>query len=280
MSSVVAKKPRKNPYLVTFSLSFSNIVSLHFGSVSTYLVDKSDIQRASKTTSGNTIVPVKSDIYHEQDLYSKRIIYFFDTKKERIKAWPVMVEAGKDGVLALYTKNPCRNCHHTYEGHPIGCPIRYHPHTSMQTMNNVHTAHLIEIRDKIVTFLKNNNLSIETNDFFETEKAFCSFPCVKSYILECLSNNSKSYRYQKSLSYLTLLYKKLYDVSILPVDIPKAPPIDVLETYGGHLTISEYRESFGVVKYTDTHNTKRPYMFSTVGIIEETKLKGSLVNNM
>lgn len=269
------KKVRKNPYLTTFKLSFLNIVSLHFGNISTYLVDN---HKASKILV-NSPIYTKSDIYHENDAFAKRILFFFDTKKEKVKLWPVMVDSNKESVLPLYTKYPCRNCHHSFDGHPIGCPIHYHPHTQMHTLSNVHTSHKVQIRDQIVSFLEKNNLTVETNDFFETEKSFCSFPCVKSYILECLSNNSKAYRYQKSLSYLTLLYKKLYDVNILSLDIPIAPPIDILDTYGGHLTINEYRETFGVLKYTDNHNIKRPYMFSSTGFVEEIKLKGMNINN-
>jgi len=203
-----------------------------------------------------------SDLLHEDNKIGIEPLFFFDSKKRRIKIWPIMIDQ-KQKTLPLFTNKPCRFCHHSYNTHPIGCPIKYH--------------HLKETGSddfkKINRFLKENNLSTETNDFFETEHMFCSWPCVKAYIFLCLSQNPHSHRYKNSLSYLSLMYKKIMG-SVTPPKIPTAGPIELIDTYGGHLTIEEYRLSFGILDYEMTINSNcpsvfRPYMFPSSKQIEE-----------
>jgi len=55
--------------------------------------------------------------------------------------------------------------------------------------------------------------------------------------------------------------------------IPIAGPVEVIDSYGGHLSIKEFRASFGFLQYETTINVKRPYMFSSSMYIEETRVK-------
>lgn len=279
------KKPRKNPYLITFNISAEDILGLHYGGVTTTLdgevaSKKENTARSEHSRSDTQYIetelssPRENNILHEHDKFSRRIHYFFDSKKIKVKVWPVMIDDTHHGIIPLYTNKPCRWCHKSYETHPFGCPIRYNPHVPINITSNVHTSNQVDLRDRVISFLKENNLNSDTNDFFETEQMFCSLPCVKSYILSCLSNNNKSYKYHKSLSYLTLMYKKMYNTQIISSNIPRAHPIEVLRDYGGHLTIQEYRESFGMINYEETPNVRRPYMYSSSDYIEETKVKG------
>ena len=71
---------------------------------------------------------------------------------------------------------------------------------------------------------------------------------------------------------MMLMYKKIHGITgVLPV-IPSAAPLGVLDTYGGHLSIEEYRAALGVLKYDETLNSRRPYMFSCSAYIEETRV--------
>lgn len=281
MTDVTKKPIREKQYIVTLkNISAKELIGVHFGGITTSLIDE-DEKVSPSTTIRNVVRKdirkdlkskdvTMSDILHENDKMSKRVQYFFDIKKNKIKVWPVMVDTQK-GSLPLYTNKPCRNCHHPYDTHPYGCPIKYNPHIPLTVVSNVHNSSSVILRDRVIAFLTENNLPTDTNDFFETEKMFCSLPCVKSYILGCLSNSSKAYKYKKSLSYLTLMYKKIYGIEGIPSIIPKAGPIDTLEAYGGHLSIEEYRASFGLIQYEETPNVRRPYMYSSSDYIEETK---------
>lgn len=211
-----------------------------------------------------------SNLKHDFDRVGKRAIYFLDNKKNQIKLWPNMIDITIKGPLPLYTNIPCRNCHHTYTTHPLGCPIRYNSNCADNT----------PIKKQIEKFLKENNFPIISNDYFETERMFCTLACIKSYILSCLSKNS-SCKYADSLTYLTLMYKKINENSysleketfplvdeILPI-IYSAQPIDMLKTNGGHLSIDEYRASTGILQYDSTVNIKRPLMFSSSILFQE-----------
>jgi len=59
----------------------------------------------------------------------------------------------------------------------------------------------------------------------------------------------------------------------LSLIIPCAHPLGALIDYGGHLTVEQYRESFGVLRYDETANIKRPIMFSSSPYIEEYAVK-------
>ena len=102
-------------------------------------------------------------------------------------------------------------------------------------------------------------------EFFETEGMFCSFPCIKAYIMENLNNP----RYKESLSNLTLLFSNIHKC-VKP--IPIAPSWKVLEDWCGHQTIEQYRSSFDRLVYEDTNNVMRPIMFPVSTIYEEIKV--------
>lgn len=82
---------------------------------------------------------------------------------------------------------------------------------------------------------------------FLTTGVFCSFPCIKKFLKRRL-NRSK---YKDSQNLLTLMYvranKKIEE-------IPLAPSRKQLKKFGGILTISEFRSSFGRLEYTSYKN--------------------------
>jgi len=255
---------------LVFSLkhvSTKDVINEHFGNNSTrlevgddkFIVSNVNLQKIEN--SENVSFP---DILHETDKTGKKALYFFDSRKAKVKTWPVMIETTQKGCLPLYTTKPCRRCSDTYNTHPIGCPIKYN-----KNLNNKD-----DIRyQRIVKFLSDNNLPTDSNDFFETEYMFCTWPCLKSYIFDCMAKNPHSHKYKNSLSYMTLMYKKIHGITGVPPIIPSAGPLSILEKYGGHMTIEEYRSSFGILEYNETVNIRRPYMFSCSAYIEEIKVQ-------
>ena len=67
----------------------------------------------------------------------------------------------------------------------------------------------------------------------------------------------------------TLLVQKLEDICGHPIEINPSPEIDVLESYGGHLTIDEYRNINGNLTYEISKNIQSPLFFPTGDIVEE-----------
>lgn len=194
-----------------------------------------------------------SELLHDK---SKRCSYFLDTRKIQHKYWANMVDVTENGPLPINTSKPCWWCRHPFYTTPIGCPLRYYPHSE----NN-------PLQKRFEEKMKEANYKNSTNDFFETEGLFCSFPCCKAYIISQKSN----VKYKESCPLLTLLYKNLMDNS--STIFPEAPHWSILKDYGGHLSIEEFRASFGQLEFIETVNVKRPLMFCTSSFIQEKRVK-------
>ena len=186
---------------------------------------------------------------------SKRAYYFLDTHKTQNKYWCNMIDVLNNGPLPSSTSKPCWWCRHSFNSRPIGCPTSYYPCSS----DCVDTA---RVKEK----LEDAGLPTDTLDFFETDGMFCSFPCVKAYILD---KGAKA-KYKNSAGLLSLLFKLVHGMYM---EIPRAPSWMVLKAYGGHLTILEFRATFGKLAYEETTGGRRPYMFASARYIAEIKIK-------
>ena len=212
-----------------------------------------------------TILPdetVVNDLLHEE---SNDIVYFLDSKKNQIKVWPNFYDITKKGPLPnVATSKKCWWDRSGFSTRPIGCPIAYHSNKSSGKDSK-----------RFKTFLKNSGFKSEEkiSEFFETEGIFCSFPCVKAYIKENITKPALSTIYKESNTLLTLLYRLLHGKTSMCVDIPTAPSWKLLKEYGGHLTIREFRDSFGKLQYEETLNIRRPLMFCSSQYIKEIKTK-------
>ena len=212
---------------------------------------------------------------------SKRAYYFLDARKVQNKFWGIMIDVTSNGPLSNTIQKPCWWCRHKFNTVPIGCPIKYN---SQKTSG-------IE-KERIEEKFKEAGFPTSTNDFFETEGCFCSFPCCKSFILD----QRGSVKYKESLTLLSLLFSTLFSTEKKPVgifsvenkklrikncpersleetDFPAAPSWRLLKEYGGHLTIEEFRATFGKLEYELTVNTRRPYMYSSSQYVSEKKIK-------
>lgn len=199
------------------------------------------------------------DLLHEKSKKSKRSIMFLDPHKGQVKFWGIMIDMTANGPLPRYTPKPCWWCRNKFSYHPIGCPVRYNNHKDKGLD-----------KERIEERIAELNISLENgNDFFETEGIFCTFPCVKAYILDQISK-TKSPKYKKALTLLTLLYLKLVGVVIT---IPAAASWKLTTDWGGHMSPHEFRASTGLLEYTETVNTLRPYMFCSSNWIREKRVR-------
>lgn len=202
-------------------------------------------------------IPV-AEIIHEK---SKRAYYFLDHRKIQNKLWGNMIDFTTNGPLPTSTNKPCWWCSGTFKNLPLGCPLRYNPNKTSGIEKERYEAKLKQ------TTIKNHT----TNDFFETEGIFCSFPCCKAYIIDQGSNP----RYKDSLTLLSLMFSIFHEIpdDSEDADFDAAPSWKLLKDYGGHLTYQEFRSSFGKLKYDVTVNTQRPYLYSSSQYIAEKKIK-------
>lgn len=245
---------------LTFTLTgidVEGILQYHYGG------DVAGVEQIDGDIEKTTILDLNddigvSDILHEKGKISKRSILFLDPHKSEVKLWGNMLDLTSQGPLPRFTNMPCWWCRNRFSTHPIGCPIRY-----------VQCSDEIE-EERIKERFAEMNLSHDSGyDFFETEGIFCTFPCVKAYILDEMSR-TKSEKYKISMTLLTLLYQKFFGELII---IPTAGSWRTGANWGGHLTPSEYRASTGLLEYTETVNTHRPYMYSSSNWIRERRIR-------
>lgn len=133
---------------------------------------------------------------------------------------------------------------------PIGCPINFIPSKGVKKYYSELSKDEYTIREEIteqrqheLALRKENKITIDNNNFYETDGIFCSFNCVMAYINE---NKNKSI-YNLSHTLLLHMYKDLNDEHV--DHIVSAPHWRLLKSYGGHLTIEEFRESFNKIEY-------------------------------
>lgn len=248
---MVAKRKATKKSATTFTLLNINVrdlLSSHYPSILTIKnsEDESDGEEISRTVlnfEDEREVPF-SQILHEKSIRSE---FFYDPHKAKNKMWITMHSFTSRGrQLPLYTKKPCWWCHHSFSSSPLGCPLKF---CSDGKLPKEYASTLTDI-------------NIESSEFFITDGMFCSYPCVLAYIHSKRMNT----RYKRSTGLLSLMYAKTHGrLSI----IPKAPDITVLDAYGGHLTIEEYRSGLGRFIYEKMPNRRYPVLAPSGQMFQE-----------
>lgn len=103
------------------------------------------------------------------------------------------------------------------------------------------------------------------NDTFYVYGVFCSYNCASAYNL-----NSNDYNKNENHQLLSLMYSKLYNTNKF-IDICPAPPKEVLQIFGGNVTIDNYRNNF--ITNNKEFKLIRPPLISIIPQVEETKKK-------
>jgi hypothetical protein len=120
-------------------------------------------------------------------------------------------------------------------------------------------------KDKIIP--EDDKIKLIHNDYYETDGIFCSFNCAMAYICD----NKHIRIYDDSVMLLIKMYNDLFKTN--SISINPAPSWRLLNVYGGHLTINEFRESFNKVDY-ESHGITRNFMRQeSIGTIYEQKIK-------
>jgi hypothetical protein len=144
----------------------------------------------------------------------------------------------------------------------MGCPTKYVPSV-------IHRNYFSEINkekfvvkesvmsgDALATHLE--DLSIENNDYYESDGIFCNFPCMLAFARE----NKKNPLYSDS----EMLIHRIAGQKVDP-----APHWRMLKEYGGSLDIKDFRESG---KYTEYQNfgVYKPF-FKSIAHAFESKMR-------
>ena len=167
------------------------------------------------------------------------------------------------------TEINCFWCRFPFASKPIGCPLKYIPNYLLNEYKSVITDDNYSIRENVSHYKKSNvkeDVKMHDKGYFETDGIFCSFNCVLSFIKD--SKKQPIYNFSESL--LNLMYFLLFnsEEKIMP-----APNWRQLKTYGGYLSIDEYRENFYNVNYNYTGTISKIVRNKPIGYIYEKNIK-------
>jgi len=165
----------------------------------------------------------------------------------------------------------CFWCRNPFETNPIGCPIKYISSQAVKKYHSHISKDTYTIKENITSVrretLRDEKFSINLGEYYETDGVFCSFNCCQSFI-----NDMKHERlYDNSTMLLTKMYNDIMKTKC--VVITPAPHWRVLEHFGGHLNINQFRDGFNKVDYECHGITKNLPRFVPIGILFEEKMK-------
>lgn len=128
---------------------------------------------------------------------------------------------------------------------------------------------LYEDKDSNTNESKNikNNTSVTNCSYYITDGVFCSFNCVMAYI-----NEHKHVKlYEKSKILLLKLYNDFMNSNLLTIN--PSPHWRYLDVYGGHLTISKFREGLNKYKYENHGESYQLPEFISIRQFYEERIK-------
>lgn len=149
----------------------------------------------------------------------------------------------------------CFWCRHGFSTSPIGCPIKHVPGRATKSYYSQITKDTYQITDNLPAARKKvlQNLidgqdsefvvSDDYDEYFVVDGIFCSFNCALAYAKAHPHDPS----YAEAQHLLYALYTKTFNVQA-PEILP-APDWRLLESYGGSLSIEEFRKSFETSEY-------------------------------
>jgi hypothetical protein len=232
---------------------------------------------------------------------SDRLFSYFDESKKTHRCFCTMVNSSNE-PLPCKTSTHCFWCRNQFSSIPIGVPLRYVHSQSVKSYYSEITKDTYKIRENISTQKRKDlelqieqnkakshvssdgdgigdgdgdgdgdgeqpNISIDKKEYYITDGTFCSFNCAYAYILA----NEENAEYVLSKSLLTKMYENIFNTEFT---IFPAPDWRLLQQYGGHLTIDEFREQFNKIEYIDLENrfSTKPIQYNS-GKVFEQKIK-------
>ena len=171
--------------------------------------------------------------------------------------------------LPTSTNIHCFWCRHSFNTPPIGCPIAYISSILYKNYYSELNKDMYSIKgpitEKLQEFLTNSK-QIEEKDFYITDGMFCSFDCCLSFIND---NNDPLYNNSENL-----LRQYFYTFFNKDIDIKQAPSWRLLDKFGGHLTIDQFREKITTNNYINLKEIiKVPPASKFLGFLFEKKIK-------
>jgi hypothetical protein len=211
------------------------------------------------------------------------IVSFLDESKRTYQCNISMIDFSTQHSVELL-KYKCYWCKHSFETTPIGCPLNYVSsrvkktyHSEVSKDNYTITENITKCKRELIynpnLFMTKNKASISINkeEYYETDGIFCSFNCCKAFI----KDNKHINIYDHSDNLLNKLYIDMNiseTTTLKNIKINPAPHWRLLKDYGGHLSINEFRDNFNKCTYDFYGTIKSQSLFKPIGMLFEEKI--------
>lgn len=209
------------------------------------------------------------------------IVSFLDESKRLYQCNVCMIDFSTYQNTENLKGYNCYWCKNPFKSIPIGCPINY---VSSKVVKKYHsevskddyiikeniTKYKRKLLDDKTLFISKNKaeVDIQKEEYYTTDGIFCSFNCCKAYIKDNKHNNM----YEQSDNLLIKLYKDMHNGKNDNIKINPAPHWRLLKTYGGYLTIEQFRENFNKCTYDFQGLINNKSLFKPVGMLFEEKI--------
>ena len=204
-----------------------------------------------------------SNLTQIEDLKKEKIKFFsyLDETKKLHKCHVTMIDFKSKQTLKSYN---CFWCRHNIPSHilPLGCPIKYVHSKVIKSYKSEISKDTYTIKEDICEndSINKNELEKINKNYYLTDGVFCSFGCVKSFIKQNISNPL----YNNSNQLLLRLYNDIHNISITSIkenfEISQAPSWRLLKTYGGHLSINEFRKGLNTINWIEEGHSEPNYI--------------------
>jgi len=265
----------KTPYLILKNIN-SEILDQKYN-FSEYKEKNKEFINLQKTPSCIETDKKKTKLY---DLKENHLLYYstIDEAKSDNLCFVTMYDVLSNEKLPRETKLHCFHCRHSFQNIPLGCPIEYKNNKVYKNYYSEVTKNHYILQESVTE--DNSNSTQEDSKFYQSETQkmsyymtdgiFCSFNCCLSYIIQNKSNPL----YKQSIFLLYKIYRDLFCIhNETSFEIKQAPDWRLLESYGGSLSIENYRKNFYKIEYKDQHEyLKNIPTFRSIGHVFQKKI--------
>jgi len=199
-----------------------------------------------------SIIPAnKTNIFDVLEKVDEVPVSFVDEKND--KCLITMLDWIHKEKFPLKTNVLCFWCKHSFNSKPLGCPIKYMNHRIEKSYISNITKDKYYMKEnvtkkKLETVLNTPSSmeikAIET-EHYVTDGIFCSFNCIIAFVND--HSYDTFYRESKFLTYT--MYKEMIGKDVKK--IKASPHWRLLKSFGGPLSIEEYRKTFNLFEYEE-----------------------------
>jgi len=236
---------------------------------------------------GKTVKSGATKLSELSDNNDPEIISFLDESKRQHKCFITMADYLTKEKIPESTGLSCFWDRHPFTTMPIGCPIRYVPSQIEKSYYSEITKDKYVIKENITKRTRyeisqdakvaqenkkkdKKSVNLKVNEYYETDGNFCSFNCVLAFIDDEIRKKEHCV-YKDSKHLLIKMYTEIFGV--IPKNLVKSPSWRLLQEFGGHLTVADYRKNFNRIEYKEVAKVRELPRCKSIGIVFEEKVK-------